>query len=142
MAEAEAENSLFAIDVDDSENSADEDAIIVDRTHQSEADFAAVKASYAARQDGGNLYAELVQSVPCLADEGEDGEADPVKLDKRQQLLLGYVVGELWYDGEIGRVREVCERVLERCAFDSRLRIAVERWRGRAVERLAEGGGK
>lgn len=139
MAEAEAENSLFAIDVDDSENSADEDAIVVDRTHQSEADFAAVKASYSARQDGGNLYAELVQSVPCLADESESGEADPVKLDKRQQLLLGYVVGELWYDGEIGRVREVCERVLERCSFDARLRVAVERWRERAVERLDGG---
>lgn len=139
MAEAEAENSLFAIDVDDSENSADEDAIVVDRTHQSEADFAAVKASYSARQDGGNLYAELVESVPCLADEGESGEAAPVKLDKRQQLLLGYVVGELWYDGEVGRVRDVCERVLERCCFDSRLRVAVERWREKAVGRLDVG---
>ncbi|KAM0715520.1 hypothetical protein Q7P37_009018 [Cladosporium fusiforme] len=137
---AETENSLFAIDVDDSDNSADEDAIIVDRTHQSEADFASVKSSYIARQDGGNLYAELVESVPCLKDGDFTGEA--VKLDKRQQLLLGYVVGELWYDGEIERAREVCERVLQRCAFDSRLRVGVERWRDRAVERLAKGDGK
>lgn len=138
---AETENSLFAIDVDDSENSADEDAIVVDRTHQSEADFTAVKSSYVARQDGGNLYAELVQSVPCLAeDEFPRAEEGPVKLDKRQQLLLGYVVGELWYDGEFERVKVVCERLLERCTFDSRLRVGVERWRERAVWRLEEGG--
>lgn len=134
---AEAENSLFAIDVDtdDYADAAADDTPVVDRTYQSEADFAAVKASYTARQDGGDFYSELIQSVPCLAN---GGEASGLKLDKRQQLLLGYVVGELYYDGDYGKTVDVCDRALERCALDSRLRPAVERWREKAKERMEE----
>lgn len=129
---AEAENSLFAIDVDtdDYADAAAEDTPAVDRTFQSEADFAAVKASYTARQDGGDFYSELVQSLPCLA---ENGEGKGVKLNKPQQLLFGYAVGELYYDGEYGRIVDVCDRALERCELDSRLKPSVERWREKAM---------
>jgi hypothetical protein len=66
---AETENSLFdiGIDADDYAEAAAEDAPAIDRTHQSEADFLAIKATYSARQDGGNYYAELLRAVPSLA---------------------------------------------------------------------------
>jgi hypothetical protein len=155
---AEPENSLFDIEVDadDYADAAAEDnpAAVVDRTHQSEADFLKVKESYAARQDGsrGSLYEELVRAVPALVaadasskeDVDENGSGDiegdaatKVKLDKRSQLLLGYVVGELWYDGRFGEVERLCGRVEKVCELDARLRPGVVRWRERAEGRLA-----
>ncbi|KAM0689629.1 hypothetical protein Q7P36_010500 [Cladosporium allicinum] len=128
---AEPENSLFDIEVDadDYADAAAEDnpaAAAVDRTHQSEADFLKVKENYEARQDGsrGSLYEELLGAVPSLsADAGAssqedvktngDAETKKAKLDKRSQLLLGYVVGELWYDGEFKEVERLCGRVEE-----------------------------
>lgn len=140
---AEADNSLFdiSVDADDYADAAAEDTPVVDRTFQSESDFLAVKAAYTARQDGGNLYSELLRNVPVLADDQAPEDDSKVKLDKRDQLLLGYVVGELWYGGEFERVRVVCERVLGRCEVEKRLRPGVERWRERAVKKLEGGGG-
>jgi len=153
---AESENSLFDIEVDadDYADAAAEDTPVVDRTHQSEADFLKVKETYQARQDGsrGALYSELLEAVPSLAaaDAGaslskEDvnggdvngDAAKKVKLDKRSQLLLGYVVGELWYDGEFAEVERLCGRVEEVCELDARVAPGVKRWRERAEGRLA-----
>jgi hypothetical protein len=153
---AEPENSLFDIEVDadDYADAAAEDTPVVDRTHQSEADFLKVKETYQARQDGsrGALYSELLEAVPSLAaaDAGaslskEDvnggdvngDAAKKVKLDKRSQLLLGYVVGELWYDGEFAEVERLCGRVEEVCELDARVAPGVKRWRERAEGRLA-----
>lgn len=94
---AEADNSLFdiSVDADDYADAAAEDTPVVDRTFQSESDFLAVKTAYTARQDGGNLYYELLRNVPVLADDQAPEDDSKVKLDKRDQLLLGYVVGEL-----------------------------------------------
>ena len=151
---AEPENSLFDIEVDadDYADAAAEDnpaAAAVDRTHQSEADFLKVKENYEARQDGsrGSLYAELLGAVPSLsADAGAssqedvktngDAETKKAKLDKRSQLLLGYVVGELWYDGEFKEVERLCGRVEEVCELDARVAPGVKRWRERAEGRL------
>lgn len=151
---AEPENSLFDIEVDadDYADAAAEDnpaAAAVDRTHQSEADFLKVKENYEARQDGsrGSLYEELLGAVPSLsADAGAssqedvktngDAETKKVKLDKRSQLLLGYVVGELWYDGEFKEVQRLCGRVEEVCELDARVAPGVKRWRERAEGRL------
>jgi hypothetical protein len=140
---AQPENSLFDIEVDadDYADAAAEDnpAAAVDRTHQSEADFLKVKDSYEARQDGsrGSLYEELVRAVPALAAGSSSGDAEnKVKLDKRSQLLLGYVVGELWYDGEFKEVERLCGRVEEVCELDARTRPGVVRWRERAEGRL------
>jgi len=153
---AEPENSLFDIEVDAddyADAAAEDNPAAVDRTHQSEADFLAVKANYTARQDGsrGDLYSELLQAVPLLAAasseesaaDGVDGGAEnggdgkKVKLDKRSQLLLGYVVGELYYDGEFGEVERLCRRVERVCELDARVRPGVVRWRERAEGRLA-----
>jgi hypothetical protein len=151
---AEPENSLFDIEVDadDYADAAAEDTPVVDRTHQSEADFLKVKETYQARQDGsrGALYSELLEAVPSLAagagaaSEPEDGSvngngdaAKKVKLDKRSQLLFGYVVGELWYDGEFKEVQRLCTRLEEVCELDARVAPGVKRWRERAEGRLA-----
>jgi hypothetical protein len=157
---AEPENSLFDIEVDadDYADAAAEDTPVVDRTHQSEADFLKVKETYQARQDGsrGALYSELLEAVPSLAaaDAGaslskEDvnggdvngDAANKVKLDKRSQLLLGYVVGELWYDGEFEEVERLCGRLEEVCELDARVAPGVRRWRERAEVRLGKGDG-
>jgi len=158
---AEPENSLFDIEVDadDYADAAAEDTPVVDRTHQSEADFLKVKENYQARQDGsrGALYSEFLEAVPSLAADagapsskedvvGGDGDsggtengdaAKKVKLDKRSQLLLGYVVGELWYDGEFKEVERLCARLEEVCELDARVAPGVKRWRERAEGRLA-----
>jgi hypothetical protein len=143
---AEPENSLFDIEVDadDYADAAAEDTPVVDRTHQSEADFLKVKESYQARQDGsrGALYSELLKAMPLLAADADAGapsgdDGKKVKLDKRSQLLLGYVVGELWYDGEFAEVQRLCTRLEEVCELDARVAPGVKRWRERAEGRLA-----
>ena len=137
---AESENPLFdiGVDADDYAEAAAEDAPTVDRTHQSEADFLAVKAAYSARQDGGDLYSELMRSVPHLAQDTASEGTKP-KLDKRVQMLLGYAIGELYYDGEFARIVQLCDAVLETCTVDKRLVPGLERSRERARVRT-EGG--
>jgi hypothetical protein len=137
---SEPENSLFdiGIDADDYAEAAAEDAPAVDRTHQSEADFLAIKAAYSARQDGGNYYAELLRAVPSLAS-CQGPEDTKQKLDKRVQMLLGYAVGELYYDGEFARIVELCDRVFANCVVEKRLAPGLERWREKARGKI-EGG--
>jgi hypothetical protein len=116
----------------------------VSRTHQSEPAFQAIKASYKAKVDGGRSYQDLITAVPVLAQEinseergakQEDGH-EKVKLSKRDGQLLGYAVGELYYDKEFGRVIELCQRVRERCAVDGKTDEALERWEKRCQERV------
>jgi hypothetical protein len=137
---AEPENPLFdiGIDADDYAEAAAEDAPAVDRTHQSEADFLAIKAAYSARQDGGNYYAELLRAVPSLAHD-HSAEDTKQKLDKRVQMLLGYAVGELYYDGEFARIVELCDQVFANCLVEKRLAPGLERWREKASKRIQEG---
>lgn len=137
---AEADNSLFAIEVDtdDYAETAAGDTPSVPRTYQSEADFAAIKASYTAKQDKGDLYAELLQNVPELNDSVLAAGSDSRKLDKREQLLLGYVAGELYYDREYAEIRKLCERVREACLVDVKLGDNLARWMERAKAREEE----
>jgi hypothetical protein len=137
---AESENPLFdiGVDADDYAEAAAEDAPAVDRTHQSEANFLAVKAAYSARQDGGDFYSELMRAVPYL-EQGTVSEDTKPKFDKRVQMLLGYAIGELYYDGEFARVVKLCDQVLETCTVDKRMVPGLERSRERAMARI-EGG--
>jgi hypothetical protein len=158
MAEVDA-NGLFAIDVDtenyadvaahDSSNSVESTS----RTFQSEEAFLAQKASYSAKIDTGNHYAELIKRVPCLArpssEDGhvtgddappgldkEDSESKKFTLGKRDIMLLGYAVGEMYYDGKFAEVVELCGRVERRCVVDGRLGESLGRWRARCEGRL------
>ena len=145
---AEPDNALFAIEVDpeDYASTAAADTPAVSRTHQSEADFAKVKASYQAKQDHGDHYAELLRTVPLLDSQvvsdpshhgsNGDGSAKP-KLGKREQMLLGYTVGELYYDGEFARIVELCGRVRQVFETDKKLAASLEKWLKRAGERVA-----
>jgi len=131
---AEVDNSLFAIEVDtdDYAETAAGDAPSVPRTFQSEADFAAIKASYTAKQDNGNLYAELLQHVPELDSSSSSIGSEGRKLDKREQMLLGYVVGELYYDKEYAEIEQICEKVKKTCQVDAKLGGNLDRWAERA----------
>jgi hypothetical protein len=138
---------LFAIEVDTDNyaETAATDIPSVSRTHQSEDAFAAIKASYQAKQDHGNIYAELLRTVPLLdpAVTQKTGDADGAakpKFGKREQQLLGYTVGELYYDGEYSRIVEVCGRVREKFEVPGKLEEALERWTERAEGRLGEVG--
>ena len=141
---AELDNSLFAIEVDtdDYAETAAGDTPSVPRTFQSEAEFAAVKASYTARHDNGDLHAELIQHVPELGNATVETTSNggARKLDKRDQLLLGYVVGEMYYDRDYAGIAELCGRVREVCVVDARLGGNLDRWTEKARARLERQG--
>ena len=144
---AEQDNCLFAIEVDadDYAETAAGDTPAVSRTFQSEADFQAVKATYQAKVDGGNTYRDLISAVPVLelsdVDEangtgGTDLNGPKVKLGKKDFQLLGYAVGEMYYDKQYGRILELCERVTARCEIDEKTAESLGRWERRCGERL------
>ncbi|OQN96869.1 hypothetical protein B0A48_17423 [Cryoendolithus antarcticus] len=103
------DDDLLAIEVDAGSyaTAAVQDTPTVSRTHQTEEAFQAIKATYQAKHYNGSLYAELISDVPELdLDQSPSSSASfdelkpKRKLDKRQQALFGYVVGELYYDRE------------------------------------------
>ena len=133
------ENPLLSITLDpdnyaSASSTASYDTPPVPRTFQTPAAFTNIKTSYTAKQDNGNLYAGLLRAVPELQDSAAAVPSTTDKrrkLEKREQLLLGYVVGELYYDGEFERVVELCRRVRERFGDgdgDGRFGKRVESW--------------
>ena len=141
---ADQDNSLFAIEVDadDYADAVAEDTPSVSRTYQSEKDFQDVKARYSAKIDGGNSYEDLIAAVPVL-DQTASGLADgrntfnaKTKLSKKHIQLLGYAVGELYYDKEFKRAIEQCQRVRSSCEVDRKTEDSLERWIVRCEERF------
>lgn len=147
---AEIDDDLFAIEVDadDYARTAAADTGSVSRTHQSEAAFRAEKASYTAKIDGapGNNYQELLEAVPVLAQagilDGADRSENKVKLRKKDIQLLGYVVGELYYDHEFATIITLCARVRTVCDFDDKVEHSLDRWERRCRERMEESAAK
>lgn len=145
---AAEDNDLFAIEVDadDYAETAAADTPAVSRTHQSEAAFQAIKASYEAKVDDGTSYQTLVTSVPTLGQpldaEGNDsphGTADArVQLNKKDVQLLGYAVGELYYARQFAKVVELCMRASRTCLVDGKTEEALARWERRCRDRLQE----
>ncbi|KAK3050485.1 hypothetical protein LTR09_008396 [Extremus antarcticus] len=140
---ADEDNDVFAIEVDADNygEAAAADTPAVSRTHQSEAAFQAVKSSYTAKIDGGTTYQDFIAAVPVLTNPDEVSESvtnghSKVKLGKRDSQLLGYAVGELYYDKDYAGVVELCQRVKDRCEFDVKTAEALERWCGRCRERM------
>ncbi|KAK5138404.1 hypothetical protein LTR08_003465 [Meristemomyces frigidus] len=144
---AEVDNGLFAIEVDadDYGETAAADAPPVPRTFQSETKFQAVKDAYNAKIDVGNNYKQLLDLVPLLrldqspVDDGLAAESSstPVKLGKRDCQLLGYAVGELYYDREYAKAVELCERVTSVCQMDAKTLGSLQKWAKRCELRLA-----
>ncbi|KAK4496752.1 hypothetical protein PRZ48_012735 [Zasmidium cellare] len=115
-------NGLFAIEVDadDYAETAAGDTPSVDRTFQSEADFQAQKASYTAKIDNGNNLAEFLKAVPGLSEETNgtvsthNGEDAKIKLSKKDVQLLGYAVGEMYFDRRYDEIIDLCEKTKQR----------------------------
>lgn len=134
------------VDADDYAETAAGDAPSVPRTYQSEADFQAIKATYLAKIDGDpsrSTYEELVKSVPVLngnrggsESDGTNGQTEKVKLGKKDVQLLGYAVGELYFDRRYDEVVKLCERIKERCVVGAKMEQSLERWMGRCRERM------
>lgn len=141
-------NGLFAIEVDadDYAETAAGDTPSVPRTFQSEADFQAQKASYTAKVDTGNNYAEFLKAVPALSRATNgfvstgNGDDAKIKLGKKDVQLLGYAVGEMYYDRRYGEVVELCEKVQGRCEVDGKLKSTLKRWIVRCRGKMEESG--
>ena len=138
-------NELFGIelDTDNYAEAAAEDTPTVSRTYQSEADFQAVKASYIAKQDYGNTYKDLLKALPELDDNGDgvvqacgapNGQVKR-RLGKKDGQLLGYAVGELYYDGEYKRIIELSENVERSYDIDAKTAASLQKWTKRCRKR-------
>lgn len=145
---ADQEDGLLAIEVDADgyAKTAAGDTPSVSRTYQSEANFHAIKTSYAAKQDGDNTYQDLIAAVPALKSndtpalnrsEQSNGHAK-VRLGKKDLHLLGYAVGEMYFDKEYLRILELCNRVRERCDVDAKTVENLDRWERRCRDRLGQ----
>lgn len=140
---ADAADDLFAIavDADDDAETTAGDAPCVSRTYQSEDDFQAQKAGYSAKIDNGNNYQVLLGAVPHLTavDDGSNGTKCKTKarLSKKDVQLLGYAVGEMYYDKEYKKVVELCVKVREVCQIDEKTSEGLQRWIKRCEERLS-----
>ena len=141
------EDGLLAIEVDadDYAETAAGDPPSVSRTYQSEGDFKAIKATYTAKIDGGKTYEDLIAAVPVLASDltmAKDNDISTnghssVKLSKKDVQLLGYAVGEMYFDKEFMRAIELCERVKLSCEVDGKTTESLNRWESRCQERLS-----
>ncbi|PPJ55710.1 hypothetical protein CBER1_08283 [Cercospora berteroae] len=151
---SEDPNDLFSIsvDADDYAEAAAGDAPSnVDRTFQSEEDFQKQKASYSAKVHQGNLLEEFVSAIPALEFRGQtstQGEGEKLKLGNKDVQLLGYVVGEMYYDRKYGEILELCGRVRDICEVEGgerekrRFEESLERWEGKCRGRLEKGNDK
>ena len=148
MAEQE-DGGLLAIEVnaDDYVEAAAGDAPSVSRTYQSEEDFQVHKKNYTAKVDGCNTHRDLIAAVPVLATdngkttnyiEGANGESSKVKLSKKDFQLLGYAVGELYYDKRYDEILSLCDRVRDFCDVDDKTKESLDRWTERCRARLAK----
>jgi hypothetical protein len=141
------DTGLFAINLDpDADPEADE-VPNIPRTHQTEADFQAQKSSYSPQIDQGDLLTTLYRAVPVLDPDDtrtekspDDTTISPVTLTKKEIQLLGYAVGELYWDGRYEDVVRLCARVEEKCVLvgvgGEKVRGLVGRWRERCLGRL------
>lgn len=135
------DSGLFAIEVDadDYAETAAGDAPTVPRTYQSEADFQRIKTAYAAKIDGvpgHSTHDDLLAAVPTL-DTSSRCSGERARLGKKDAQLLGYAVGELYFDRRYADVVALCERVREVCEVDGKTDEAMARWMGRCRAKMA-----
>lgn len=134
------------VDTDDYAEIAGGDVPAQARTYQSEADFCAIKASYTAKIDGGNTHKDLIAAVPVLLNEADDTSRPNgvtkghtrIKLTKKDAQLLGYAVGELYFDNDYAKCVELCQRAQICCDVDEKFAESLSRWMRRCNERLSQ----
>ncbi|KAK5724792.1 hypothetical protein LTR15_004841 [Elasticomyces elasticus] len=128
-------NELLSIEVgsDDYADAAAQDAPTVSRTYQSEEAFR--KIAYTAINESGNNYERLLKAIPALDTQLEDssttnGDGAHVthRISKRDGQLLGYAVGELYYDKRFQDIVQLCERVKQACTTDDKTAESLQRW--------------
>lgn len=144
---AETENGFLAIEVDadDYAETAAGDAPPVSRTYQSEEAFQAQRAAYSAKIDCGTTYKDLLAAVPILAHSNghshhqfdyASGTAK-VRMSKKEIQLLGYAVGEMYYDRRYYEVIGLCDRVYALCEIDDKTCQSLRKWTTRCRERVS-----
>lgn len=129
------DSGLLTIDVgtdDYAETAAGDTPSTVDRTFQSEEDFQKQKASYSAKIQNGNNIAELYKAVPAL----REGKSQSIKLGKKDVMILGYAVAEMYYDREYESILKLCERVETVCEVDEKLGESLARWKEKCEKRI------
>lgn len=141
MAELDDYGDLFAIDVgvDNYAETAASDAPNVARTFQSEEAFQKIKASYTAKIDTGNNYEVLLKTIPVLqinASRSLDEVLPKTKLGNKDKNLLGYAVGEMYYDRKFSEVIDLCQRVETVCAVDTKLGESLKKWIGMCERKM------
>ncbi|KAK4901869.1 hypothetical protein LTR27_001643 [Elasticomyces elasticus] len=136
-------NELLSIEVDadDYADAAAQDAPAVSRTYQSEEAFR--KIAYTAINESGNNYERLLKAIPALDTQLEDpsttnghGAHVKHKLSKRDGQLLGYAVGQLYYDKRFQDIIQLCGRVKRACTIDSKTAESLQRWTQRCEQRM------
>ncbi|KAK3654540.1 hypothetical protein LTR56_003186 [Elasticomyces elasticus] len=136
-------NELLSIKVgsDDYADAAAQDAPVVSRTYQSEEAFR--KIAYTAINESGNNYERLLKAIPALDTQLEDpsmtnGDGAHVthRTSKRDGQLLGYAVGELYYDKRFQDIIQLCERVKLACTMDGKTAESLQRWTQRCEQRM------
>ncbi|CZT20245.1 uncharacterized protein RCC_06103 [Ramularia collo-cygni] len=133
MADLDDYGDLFAIDVgiDNYAETAANDAPNVSRTFQSEEAFQRIKESYTAKVDTGDNYEALLKTVPVLRSPdstSQGGNESKRKLGNKEKNLLGYAVGEMYYDRKFSQVIDLCHRVEMVCVVDTKLGDSLKKW--------------
>lgn len=142
MAELDDYGDLFAIDVgvDNYAETAAADAPRVSRTFQSEEQFEKIKASYTAKIDTGNNYQALLKVIPVLDEQHtghhRHGTVAKAKLGNKDKYLLGYAVGEMYYDRKFSEVVDLCRRVELVCAVDAKLGESLLKWKRKCEAKM------
>lgn len=113
------------------------------RGYQSETQFQSQKASYTAlKPREGGSYEEFNGLLDRHKGEQRDGVGEErvgkLRLGKKEVVLLGYAVGDLYYWRRFGDVQRLCERVGGECVVDAKVGETLERWGRRAGERVVE----
>ncbi|QIW97494.1 hypothetical protein AMS68_003012 [Peltaster fructicola] len=127
------EDLVLDVDADDYAEAAAGDIPSVPRTYQSEEQFQAIKSTYVAKHDGGTSYIDLLKQIPEL---GDSTCSEKIRLDKKQQLLLGYAAGELYYAKRYPDLLQLCERLQSRCQLDTKLSASIGRWMLKCKDKL------
>ena len=76
-----------------------------------------------------------IDSTKHVNNSGSINGYSKVKLSKKDLQLLGYAVGEMYYDKEYMRTIELCDRVKACCEIDEKTAESLNRWERKCREK-------